>query len=195
MALTRLEEQQLIAKAAMGSKPAAEALIKCHQASLYAYLLRLSGRPEVAADVVQDAFARVLTNLDKFDPKFRFSTWLFTIARRLYLNLIAKHSPTFVADVSETPGGGPQTGDEPTTRDGDFMVRDAVQRALMSLSLVQREIVVLFHMSQWPIWLIAEHLEIPEGTVKSHLHRARKQLRIAFVSNPELARAVREVFA
>jgi RNA polymerase sigma-70 factor, ECF subfamily len=195
VALTRLEEQRLISKAAAGSKPAAEALIKCHQASVFAYLLRLSGKPEVAEDVTQEAFIRVLTNLDKFDPKFRFSTWLFTIARRLYLNVIAKHSPTFVSDVAETPGGGPRTGDEESSHDGDCMLRDAVQRALMSLSLVQREIVILFHMSQWPIWLIAEHLEIPEGTVKSHLHRARKQLRTAFVSNPELARVVREVFA
>lgn len=62
----------------------------------------------------------------------------------------------------------------------------------MSLSFVQREIVVLFHQCDWPIWLIAEHLEIPEGTVKSHLHRARKQLKEVLEGNPQLARVVEE---
>jgi hypothetical protein len=54
----------------------------------------------------------------------------------------------------------------------------------MSLSLEQREVLLLFHQQDWPIWLIAEHLAMPEGTVKSHLHRGRRRLRDAMEVDP-----------
>ncbi|MFG0258126.1 MAG: sigma-70 family RNA polymerase sigma factor, partial [Phycisphaerales bacterium JB043] len=84
--MNRATEQRIIEQAASGDKAAAERLIKAHQGSLYAYLLRMCGRPEFAEDICQDAFVRVLSNLDRFDPRYRFSTWLFTIAKRLYMN-------------------------------------------------------------------------------------------------------------
>jgi RNA polymerase sigma-70 factor (ECF subfamily) len=61
--------------------------------------------------------------------------------------------------------------------ESNLVAKDALQRALMGLSLDQREVMVLFHQLDWPIWLIAEHLGMPEGTVKSHLHRGRRRLR------------------
>ena len=82
-------------KAAAGDRRAMEALIRAHQDALYAFILRMSGRPEVAEDIVQEAFVRVLKNLGRFDNRFRFSTWLFTIAKRLYMNSMQKLTPTF----------------------------------------------------------------------------------------------------
>lgn len=176
--MTKAEEQRLIRLAAAGDRDAAEAFIRAHQRSLYAYLYRLSGRTDVAEDVAQEAFVRVLTNLDRFDPRFRFSTWLFTIARRLFLNFREKRRP---ANGSETMGswgseaGRPEAG--VSRAEMGVVARDALQRALMVLSLEQREVMILFHQQDWPIWLIAEHLGMPEGTVKSHLHRGRRRLR------------------
>ena len=105
--MTRREEQQLIERAAAGDRQAAEACIRAHQQSLFAYLLRLSGRPEMAEDLVQEAFVRVLTNLDRFDPRFRFSTWLFTIAKRLYMNACQRLKPAYDSDVVGAAAGGP----------------------------------------------------------------------------------------
>jgi RNA polymerase sigma-70 factor (ECF subfamily) len=176
--MTKAEEQRLIRLAAAGDRDAAEAFIRAHQRSLYAYLYRLSGRADVAEDVAQEAFVRVLTNLDRFDPRFRFSTWLFTIARRLFLNFREKRRP---ANGSESMGswgsesGRPEAG--VARVEMNVAARDALQRALMALSLEQREVMILFHQQDWPIWLIAEHLKMPEGTVKSHLHRGRRRLR------------------
>src|SRR5438067_254871 len=62
--LDQKREQKLIRQAAAGDREAAGDLIKLHQTSVYAYILRMSGRPEVAEDIVQEAFVRVLTNLD-----------------------------------------------------------------------------------------------------------------------------------
>lgn len=191
--MTRTTEQRLIEKAARGDKGAADKLIRAHQASLYAYLLRLSGRPEMAEDITQDAFVRVLTHLDRFDPRYRFSTWLFTIAKRLYVNANQKLQPRYDSDVV-----GEWRGDEdrPYTRtieneSGDG-ARTALAVALGELNEDQREIVLLFHQQGWPISLIAQHKDMPEGTIKSHLHRARQKMRRIIDSCDTSRRAVEE---
>jgi RNA polymerase sigma-70 factor (ECF subfamily) len=192
--MTRGEEQVLVERAAAGDKAAAEAFIRAHQGSLYAYLLRLSGKPELAEDIVQEAFVRVLTNLDRFDPRFRFSTWLFTIAKRLYVNACQRHKPAYDSDtVGGWQGGGEAPEAGAIGHEQDTTVRDAVQAALLALPTEQREVVVLFHQLDWPIWLIAQHLDMPEGTVKSHLHRGRKKMRVLLNTQVALVRRVGEV--
>lgn len=181
MRMERREEQLTIEAAAAGDKLAAERLIKAHQASLYAYILRLSGRPDVAEDVVQDAFVRVLMNLDRFDPRFRFSTWLFTIAKRLYVNACQKFKPVYDSDVV---GVWQSDANDPSLPaiESEFRgsARDAIGRALQQLSEEQRQIILLFHQQEWPITLIAQYMSMPEGTVKSHLHRGRRKMRRFF---------------
>ncbi len=176
--VTRETERKLIERAGRGDKNAAAALIQRHQGSLYSYLLRLSGRPEMAEDIAQDAFVRVLANIDRFDTKYRFSTWLFTIAKRLYVNANQKLKPHYDTDIVGSARGRGSTPDAPANLDERRdRSRDAVQSALEMLSLTQREVFLLFHQQGWPIALIAEHFEMPEGTVKSHLHRSREKMR------------------
>lgn len=186
--MTRTQEIKLIRRAAGGDRDAAGALIKGHQASLYAYLLRLSGRPEMAEDVVQEAFVRVLGNLDRFDSRFRFSTWLFTIARRVYFNICEKKKPAPESEIiGEWAGCARAEGRSYEHDEVQSIYRDSLQTALMTLPVDQREVLVLFHQHEWPIWLIAEHLQIPEGTVKSHLHRGRVRLRDALEARKRAA--------
>lgn len=178
--MDRRREQELIRRAAAGDRAAASETIRAFQPSVYAYILRLSGRPDVAEDVVQEAFVRVLTNLERFDDRYRFSTWLFTIARRLYVNSMQKMRPASDSDLVGSVDGGWDAPEEPVERaEARATARASIQEALMALPPAQREIVVLFHQMDWPISRIAGHLEMPEGTVKSHLHRGRRRLREA----------------
>lgn len=192
--MTRAEEHDLMQRAIAGDRSAAAEFIKAHQASLYAYMLRMSGRPEVAEDIVQDAFVRALTNLSRFDFRFRFSTWLFTIAKRLYVNACQKHKPSYDSDMVECRAGKailPEDGcigDEVTSN-----AKRAIDWALQHLSAQQREIVVLFHQLDWPIAQIAEHMEMPEGTIKSHLHRGRLRLRALLSEHERFGRHVAEL--
>jgi RNA polymerase sigma-70 factor (ECF subfamily) len=185
--MTKEQEQALIARAAAGERAAADLLIRHHQGSVYAYILRMCGRTDLAEDVVQEAFVRVLTNLDRFDIRFRFSTWLFTIARRVLLNTLDKKKPTFDSDRTDAAAGA-QISAHDFCAGGEARVatRDALSTALMDLSLEQREIILLFHQHEWPIWLIAEHLSMPEGTIKSHLHRGRARLRELLADNAQV---------
>ncbi len=181
--MERQRERELIRRAAAGDRDAAAETIRAFQPSVYAYILRLSGRPDVAEDIVQEAFVRVLANLDRFDERYRFSTWLFTIARRLYVNAMQKLRPAYDSDLVGAWGGSDAAPGEPVERaEAREQARGSLQRALMVLPLAQREVVVLFHQMDWPIALIAKHLEMPEGTVKSHLHRGRRRLREALVA-------------
>lgn len=179
--MERREEQQLIELACAGDHDAAERLIRTHQSSLYSYILRLCGRPDLAEDIVQDAFVRVLMNLHRFDPRFRFSTWLFTIAKRLLVNASQKHRPLYDSDIVGSWGAGPGDPSLPAVREESRTTsRKAIDDALDQLGMEQREIIILFHQQEWPISMIAEYMKMPEGTVKSHLHRGRKKMRRVF---------------
>jgi len=183
--MDRSQEQRLLRRAAGGDRSAAEACIRAHQDSVYAYVLRLSGDAHLAEDVTQEAFVRVLTNLERFDPRYRFSTWVFTIARRIYINARQKRSP--VADgrlVSERPDRREQEAWAAPVDDATA----SLVRALGWLSDHQREAVILFHCHGWTVGEIASHMKIPAGTVKSHLHRGRRELRRLLTREPSRER-------
>lgn len=184
--MDRQTERNLIERTIEGDRSAAGDLIRGHQASVYAYLLRMSGKPHLAEDIAQEAFVRVLKNIQRFDFRYRFSTWLFTIARRLYLNAVQKHRPAYDTEFVSTAPGSPGFPSDPV---GVSEARDArrsiLQSALLALSTDQREIIILFHQLDWSIALIAQHLDMPEGTVKSHLHRGRQRLRRAIAEMPD----------
>jgi len=195
--MNRGEELRLIQSAAAGHKPAAEALVRAHQRSLFVFLLRFTGRPELAEDIVQEAFVRALTNLDRFDSRFRFSTWLFTIAKRLCMNAMQKCKPIPLGDAlpdGEDTGEAARPIFRAARQDANAAARSALQQALLTLPLRQREIVILFHQQDWPVRVIAEHLGLPEGTVKSHLHRGRHRLYEVLTRQVDVSE-LREVFS
>lgn len=195
MIIQKARERELIREAKAGDGAAVEALIRAHQEAVYAFVLRMSGQPHVAEDIVQEAFVRVLRNLDRFDPRFRFSTWLFTIARRLYVNAIQKHKPAYDTDtVNLRAGQGAQPHGISARHETMDNVRELLDTALEELNEQQREIVLLFHQQHWQITEIAEHLDMPEGTVKSHLHRARKRMRAAIVADSTRHARAQEVW-
>ncbi|MHC5022956.1 MAG: RNA polymerase sigma factor [Planctomycetota bacterium] len=189
-------EIALVTQAKAGNARAIEALIRAHQEALYAFILRMSGRPDVAEDIVQEAFVRVLKNIDRFDSRFRFSTWIFTIAKRLYVNASQKHKPSYDSDtVGSRQGRMPTPGRLVSRHETMRNIRGVLDAALGDLNQQQREIILLFHQQCWPITDIADHLQMPEGTVKSHLHRARKRMRRMIEANSTLHQQTQEAWA
>lgn len=194
--MLKSSETAMIRKAKAGDGRAMEGLIRAHQDALYAFMLRMSGRPDVAEDIVQEAFVRVLKNLDRFDSRFRFSTWLFTIAKRLYVNSIQKHRPTYDSDVVGAWKGTNNTpGHDLARRETLDNARQMIDVALGQLGPQQREIVLLFHQQNWPITEIALYLNMPEGTIKSHLHRARKRMKCLIQASGVMSRQAEEVWS
>jgi RNA polymerase sigma-70 factor (ECF subfamily) len=196
MMMKRSTEHELIRQAKKGDGRAVEALIRAHQEALFAFILRMSGRPHVAEDIVQEAFVRVLNNLDRFDTRFRFSTWLFTIAKRLYVNANQKQRPMYDTDAVAVQQGTVQAPVRLSARAETMNnMRDLIDVALGELNDRQREIILLFHQQNWPIAVIARHLSMPEGTIKSHLHRARKRMKRSIMADHTLQARAEEVWS
>lgn len=195
--MTPRHERALIRRILAGDKTAAEELVRAHQPSLFAYMLRMTARPEVAEDVVQEAMVRALTNLHRYDPRFRFSTWLFTIAKRLHVNAVQRLAPSFDTDTVSAAGSRtwePQSATLATAQTTGNR-HEALKDALESLTPDQREAIILFYQLQWSVEQIGEYLDCPVGTIKSHLHRARKRMRDVLEERANESTAVREAIA
>ena len=194
--MTKDAELDLIRRARSGDGDAMAELVAAHQDGLYAFMLRMSGRPHIAEDIVQEAFVRVLRNIDRFDPRFRFSTWVFTIAKRLYVNAMQKHRPVYDTETVSAQGGRTAAPGGKAVQDETMRtMRSLLDDALGCLGEQQREIVLLFHQQNWPIADIAVYLTMPEGTVKSHLHRARKRMKKYIEEDATLNARAEEVWA
>ncbi|MAD19108.1 MAG: hypothetical protein CMJ52_02665 [Planctomycetaceae bacterium] len=189
--MERAHELELIQRAKRGDAEALGALVDGHRESLHHFLLRLTRREDLAEDIGQEAFVRVLRNLDRFDERFRFSTWIFTIARRLWINHIQKFRPVPDSDVV---GSRPSEGEGPAaaaeTVEHREQVIGAVRVGLEALNPRQREIVELFHGRELSIQEIAIRLELPVGTIKSHLFRARRRMNAAVAEDGRFTRVL-----
>ncbi|RLS94253.1 MAG: RNA polymerase sigma factor [Planctomycetota bacterium] len=170
-------ERDTIRRAQQGDRDAIAELIKSYQRPLEAFLFRLCGKSDLAEDIAQESFVRVIKSLDRFDERFRFSTWLFTIGKRLLVNYHQKMRPIansemvqYRADSTNTPYAAVE-GVERGER-----ISNMISIALDALVSPQREIVLLFHQQGWPVERISKELKMPEGTVKSHLFRARRRM-------------------
>jgi RNA polymerase sigma-70 factor (ECF subfamily) len=178
--MERDQEAKLVRHAAAGDREACAELVRSHQERLYAFMLRVSGDREVAEEVTQEAFVRALRHLDRFDTSYRFSTWLFTIAQRVLWNMRDKMRPKASGDLIQELGAvsppwtlAAWTAERAETSHRE---RDQLQAALMELSDLQREIIVLYHQQGWSVGRVAKFVRVPEGTVKSHLYRAREAM-------------------
>jgi RNA polymerase sigma-70 factor (ECF subfamily) len=171
-------EQRLIRRAKLGEAAAFTELIQEHQGRLFGFLFRICGKRELCEDMVQEAFVRVLRNIERFDERYRFSTWLFTIGRRLLLNALQKNRPLSESEWVES-WESPLDGQDELVqaRESQAQVCELLDEAMEVLSPIQREIVLLYHHNDHAVAEISDLLGMPAGTIKSHLHRARGRMR------------------
>lgn len=172
------EEALLIEQARRRDRDALHRLIELHRERLFAFVWRMVRNHHDAEEICQDAFLKAIAALDSFDPQYRFSTWLFTIAYRLVLNNQRKKKAAvadidFAALVVETETAESRAVESEEARRLKVAVWDAVDH----LTTAQRAAVLLFYKHQQGCHEIAETLEIPVATVKSHLHRARARMK------------------
>jgi len=173
------EDSQLIEET-LGGQPAAFGhLVRKYQDRLYNTLIHVLGNAEDARDVVQDAFVQAFLKLETFRHHSAFYTWLYRIA----FNIAAtqrrrRRITTSVDQVREATGQEPvDPRDGPTDLVEQDERRRQVQAAIEQLSEEHRVVLVLRDIDGQCYEEIAEILDLPIGTVRSRLHRARMQLR------------------
>lgn len=175
-ALHEPSDETLVRRARVGDDRAYGALVTRYMKSAYAVALSVTGRHEDAEDAAQESFLVALQRLDECRNPERFAGWLLTIVRNRSRNLVRRESLRAAEALPPGVSGGGPTPERATEQS---MLRERLEAAVATLPSIQREIVLLHDLEGWKHREIAERLDIPSGTVRSHLHFARKALRIA----------------
>ncbi len=184
----------LIERFQNGDTEAMDTLISRHQARAYQYAYRLTRDRDVAADVVADAFVRVYRAAHTFKGQSAFTTWLYRILTNCFLDMRKKSSsrPTVSLDASlQTEDGALERQLESDCKTPHEEAERAEQGravavAVENLPEYQKQMINMFHVEMLSYEEIAEQMDLPIGTVKSRLNRARAGLRNQLESNREL---------
>ncbi len=179
-----MDEKTLVERAADGDKRAFEQLVLQYQKPVYNLALRMSGNEDDAFDLAQEAFLRAWRGLPFFKFESLFSTWLFRLASNVCIDFLRqkKRSKTvslnFIdADNEEREMARPDPAPGPEDRVIRADERARIETALNALEPEYREALTLCAIHGMSYIEIAEVLEIPAGTVKSRISRAREKMR------------------
>ena len=178
------DDAEVLQRVLAGDEGAFALLVRRYEAKLGVYVAHIVGSTEDARDLVQEAFVRVWCNLTQYNPKFRFSTWLFRIAHNLAIDqLRRRRQPLVSLSLGEDDEGDEMRLDPRDDRRdplGNLENRElarALAREIHRLRPAYRELVVLRHLVGLSYNEIAEFKGLPLGTVKNKLFRAHGVLR------------------
>jgi len=180
----------LVHRARRGDEVAFGLLVERYQRAAYAVALSVTSRHEDAEDTAQEAFLVALERLDECRSPERFAGWLMTIVRNRSRNLVRRES---LRQTDQVPPGARSRVPTPDRVTETAELRGRLREALAMLPDVQQQIVLLHDLEGWKHREIADRLGLPPGTVRSHLHFARKALRVSLGSvtgEPDLQRKV-----
>jgi RNA polymerase sigma-70 factor, ECF subfamily len=182
-----LTDQQVVQLARDGSERAYRELIGRYQRPVFSLIYRLVRDREKAEDLAQDTFIKVLNAIDRYNPEFKFSSWIFKIAHNTSLDHLRRREPETLsmdgsphartAAETEATTITPASGDEnPEQYTVNRELGTEIDGALGTLRAEYRTAIVLCHVEGRPYEEIAEIMEVPLGTVKTYIHRGRKEL-------------------
>jgi RNA polymerase sigma-70 factor (ECF subfamily) len=154
----------VVSAARAGDRRAFELLVRAYQAPVWRFLRRLLGDDELAEDVTQETFVRVHGALPRFDGRSRFTTWLFQVARNAGIDALrARERRDRLPVLTASPPSSPEQ-------------RHELRAALAALAPDLREALLSVEVLGLTYLEASRMLGVPEGTVKSRVHRARERL-------------------
>ena len=179
------EEQELVQRARAGDEDAFAALVEANQKRIYHLALRLTGNPDDALELSQEAFLHAWRGLDKFQGDSAFSTWLYRLASNVCIDFLRreKRRRSLSMTVSLDDEEGERQAELPDRRYAPeealerSEARRAVAEGLERLTPEHRQVLVMREIHGLSYAEIAQVLGLEEGTVKSRIARARGALR------------------
>lgn len=184
----QIADERLVELALDGDEDAYGVLVRRYQRRLTAFLSQLVGDLELARELSQEAFVRAWSALDRFDPRYRFSTWLFRIAHNLGIDQLRRRRLQTVslhrtdADGEELEVVVADLDKDPLGHLENRALADELRRVIDELRPEYRELVLLRHFAGLSYQEIAEFKDMPLGTVKNKLFRAHTVLRNALAA-------------
>jgi RNA polymerase sigma-70 factor (ECF subfamily) len=186
--LTNLPDADVAALAQRGREDAFRELVRRFKRPVFSLIFRMVRDSATAEDLAQDAFIKVLNHIDKYRPEFKLSSWLFKIANNVAIDHLRRRQLDTVS-VSGSPHAVSESDVEATSFEiasqaesalDEIEARElgtAIERAIGQLRPEYRSCILLRHVEGRSYEEIAATLDLPLGTVKTYIHRARIQLR------------------
>jgi len=182
------DDKELVVRALDGEEAAYRELLERFRRPLFSLIYRMIGDREQAEDLAQESFVKAFNNLDSYNPSYRFSSWLFKIAnnhaidhlRRARLPTVSIHGSPHAANAEreeETRIVLEAHDESPEQEMLALELGGEIEEAIARLRPDYRTAVILRHIESRPYEEIAEIMDVPIGTVKTFLHRARAELR------------------
>lgn len=181
------EEAMLVEEALAGKVPAFEKLVSLYGKRIYNYCYRMTGNKEDAEDIAQEVFIKAYRSLNGFRHNSQFSTWLYRIAYNACIDHHRKKKAVTVPIVRSDGDNDNQVKDivsDGLSLEGEVLMherKNAVHSAIEKLRPEYRTVVLLREIDGLSYDEIAGVLNIPLGTVKSYISRAREELRSTLI--------------
>lgn len=173
--MTEGEDRELVERFARGESRAFDTIVEKYEQRVYAIALRMTGNVEDARDAMQDVFISALRALRSFRGDAQLSTWIHRVAVNASLDVLRKRK-RHIAQPLEAAGERPSDDIGPEDAAARAARAVEVQRALQAVSEEHRAVLVLHDLQDLDYAETAAALDIPVGTVKSRLHRARTEM-------------------
>jgi RNA polymerase sigma-70 factor (ECF subfamily) len=170
-------DHELVAKIRAGDQRAFVELIDRYKARIFHTTLRILDNREDAEDAAQDTFVRAHRGLENFREDAAFSTWIYRICVNVCLNLLESRKRFKTQDIDNTPIEDLPYTESPENSLEDDDLQTRVFSAAEKLPAKYRTVLVLYHLQHLMYQEIAEIMQMPIGSVKTHLFRARAMLR------------------
>lgn len=187
-----LEDDKLVALALRGEDSAYKKLIAKYEKSIYFRIQKMIREQEMVEDLVQEVFIKAFNNLSSYSNEYAFSTWLFRIATNHTIDYLRKKKlPTFSINAPIDAKDGEveyQLPDNSFEADREIIYkqrRAIIREAIDNLPKKYRLVIEMRHMDEKSYEEIAEILELPLGTVKAHIFRAREMLYRALIDRKD----------
>ena len=184
VSMSERTDEELVESILSGSEDDFRVLVLRYQQRVVNYLTRILRNQDEALELAQDVFLRVYRALDRFDPSYRFSTWLFRVAQNAAIDLMRKRRLKLVSltrpETGDSEGGEWEFASEEAGPYGDLRNLErgsAILAAVQELKGEYRELIELRHFAEMSYDDIAELKGMPLGTVKNKLFRGRQMLK------------------
>ena len=188
--LANLPDADVVSLAQQGRESAFRELVRRYERPVFSLVFRMVRDRETAEELAQETFIKVLNNIDRYQPQFKFSSWLFKIANNIAIDHLRKRQIVTIS-MDGSPHAATAAEAEATSFDVAIRQESAleemearelgseIEKAIAKLRPEYRSCIMLRHVEGRSYEEIAATLDLPLGTVKTYIHRARIQLRDA----------------
>ena len=175
--MDREDEQRLVTRLRAGDPSAFEAIYEAYRPRLFGFLARLSRRRDVAEDLLEETWLRLVQHAAALDDEARLAPWLFTVARNLYYSWRRSRGgdPSRTSEL-DPAWPAPERGDSPFAAAARSELEARIEAALARLSLADRELILLVGVEELTPSEVASVCGVAAVTVRARLHRARERL-------------------